>query len=136
MENATNEVAKAKRPGLVTVLCILTFIGSGLGTLVYLLLLIAAGSLGAMLADIPGVGSMIAGGGMAIFGASFVLSFASLFGAIKMWGMKKMGFFIYAIAQVLLLILPLFLGVPFTIMPLVFTALFIVLYGINLKHMS
>lgn len=136
MENTTNEVATAKRPGLVSVLCILTFIGSGLATLMYLLLLIAAGSLGAMLADIPGLGSMIAGGGMAIFGAGFVLSFASLFGAIKMWGMKKMGFFLYTGAQVLLLIVPLFFGVPFSVMSAVFTVLFIVLYGINLKKMA
>jgi hypothetical protein len=136
MENTTNEVAKAKRPGLLSVLCILTFIGSGLATLLYLLLLIAAGTLGAMLADIPGLGSMIAGGGMAIFGAGLVLSFLSFFGAIKMWGMKKIGFYLYTGAQVLMLIVPLFFGVPFSVMSAVFTALFIVLYGLNLKHMA
>lgn len=136
MENTTMEAGTAKRPGLLSVLCILTFIGSGLGILVYLLLAVAAGTLGAMLADIPGLGSMIAGGGIAIFASGLILALASFFGALKMWKLKKMGFYIYTIAQVLMLIVPVIFGVPFSVMGAVFTALFIVLYGLNLKHMS
>jgi len=138
MENTTitNENEVVKRPGLLTVLCILTFIGSGLGMLVYLLLAVAAGTLGAMLSGIPGLGSMIAGGGIALFASGLILSLGSFFGALKMWKLKKLGFYIYVVAQVLMLILPVIFGAPFSLFGAVITAVFVILYALNLKVMS
>ncbi|HRN43004.1 MAG TPA: hypothetical protein PK649_13165 [Vicingus sp.] len=120
------------RPGFLTVLCILTFIGSGLGTLFMLLATIGMGTL---LANIPGMDALM-GGGTAYFAISTLISAATLYGAIQMWKLKKMGFFIYAGAGVVGIILPLVFGLPFSAMGAVFPVLFIVLYYLNVKHMN
>ncbi len=120
-------VQTTQRPVFLTVLCILTYIGSGLGLLFGLIGLVAAGAIESFASylPIPGVDS-------GIFKAiiSLILIAGSLFGAIQMWKLKKLGFYIYAAANVILLIM------SFGIMSLIFTALFIVLYGLNLKHME
>lgn len=135
-ENLDNVQEAAKRPTLLTVLCILTFIGSGLGTLLFLLATIAFGVVSGMLESLPGMGD-IAAGGIAFFAISFILSGVSLFGAIQMWKMKKMGFYMYAGANVIAFILPIvMLGLPFSVMGLVWLALFLGLYGMNLKNMK
>jgi FtsH-binding integral membrane protein len=121
-----------KRPGLLTVLCILTFIGSGLGTL---FMLLATVGMGALMESIPGLGAAMAGG-TAYFAIGTVLAAASLYGAIQMWKLKKMGFFIYAGASVVSIILPLVFGLPFSAMGAVIPVLFIVLYYLNVKHMN
>ncbi len=129
--------AKAARPTLLTVLCILTFIGSGLSVLLYLLATLMFGVMAEVLTSIPGMGA-IADGGMILFIVMFVLAFVSLFGAIKMWGLKKIGFYLYTAAQILMIIVPFILipGLPVAVLSIVFTILFIVLYGLNLKVMS
>lgn len=135
LDNTTTE--PAKRPTFLTVLCILTFISSGLGTLLYILAAIAFGVVGGMLESIPGMDA-IASAGAAFFAVAGLLSAASLFGAIQMWKLKKTGFFIYAGANFVAWVLPMIMidGWPFDIMGLFWVALFITLYGLNLKHMS
>ncbi|MDF1676569.1 MAG: hypothetical protein P1U44_12715 [Vicingaceae bacterium] len=129
-ETTQATVETGKRPGFLTVLCILTFIGSGLATLFSLLATIGMGSL---MESIPGMAGM--GGGTAYFAVATVLGAASLFGAIQMWKLKKMGFFIYAGANVVAIVLPLAFGMPFSAMAAIFPILFIVLYYLNVKHM-
>lgn len=71
-----------------------------------------------------------------------ILAIVALFGVIMMWKLKKSGFWTYTAAQILMLIIPLvFYG--FSTMAIlglgvgaVFTILFIILFGVNLKHMS
>jgi len=135
-ETLDNTQEQAKRPTFLTVLCILTFIGSGLSTLIYLLATIAFGVVSGMLDSLPG-GDMLAEAGMAFFAIYFVLSAASLFGAIMMWKLKKTGFYVYTGANVVAFFLPMIMleGVPFNVMGFVFLAAFIVMYGLNLKHM-
>ncbi len=135
------ETPTKKRPALLTVLCILSFIGSGLSVLVYLLLLIGAGTFLSFLGNVPGFGDAMAesgaGGGMAYLAITLVLNAGTLTGAIMMWGLKKLGFWIYAGAFVLQFILPMIMvSGKFSIFGLIIMALFITLYGINLKHMS
>lgn len=115
-----------ERPVFLTVLCILTFIGSGLGLLFGLIGLVAAGAIDSFAQYLP---VPVESG---IFKSIIVLVMlaASLYGAIQMWNLKKLGFYIYAGANVILLIM------SFGIFGLIFTALFIVLYGLNLKHMA
>jgi len=115
-----------QRPTFLTVLCILTFIGSGLALLFSLIGLVAAGAIESFASYLP-VG---VGGGIFKSILLIVLIAGSLYGAIQMWKLKKLGFYIYAAANVILLIM------SFGIMGLIFTALFIVLYGLNLKHME
>ena len=140
-ETATAEAAPAgddggdgKRPVFLTVLCILTFIGSGLGILTTLLLLVGVGALAEMMG---GMGGGMLGGGTAYLAVSLVLAAASLFGALQMWKLKKMGFYLYVGAQLIAAILPLvWLGSAFAILGFLWPVVFIVLYGLNLKHMS
>ncbi len=132
-EETTQATAEAgKRPGFLTVLCILTFIGSGLGLLGGLLMTIGMGSI---MGSIPGMGAAM-GGGTAYFAIGTVLAAASLFGAIQMWKLQKQGFFIYAGASVVGIILPLIFGLPFSAMGAIFPVLFIILYYLNVKHMN
>ena len=74
------------RPTFLTVLCILTFIGSGLGVL--------GGILG--LAGSSALARFAPTGGLMIW---TLLGLASaglcLYGAIQMWGLKKQGFVLY-----------------------------------------
>lgn len=133
--NTTPEVKS--RPKFLTVLCILTFIGSGLATLLYLIALIAFGAISGVLDSVPGMGAM-GDAGMAIFAVFFVLAFLSLFGAIMMWKLKKTGFYLYTLANIILLILPfvVFDGVPVNIFGIIITVGFIAMYAANLKAMK
>lgn len=121
-----------KRPTFLTVLCVLTFIGSGLGVLGGLLMTLG---MGALMESIPGMGAAM-GGGTAYFAIGTVLAAASLYGALQMWKLKKLGFFIYAGASVVGIIMPLLFGLPFGITGAIIPVLFIVLYYLNVKHMA
>jgi len=132
MEENT-QVQENKRPTFLTVLCILTFIGSGLGTLTYLLMTVGMGSLMSYLGSL---GGGVLGGGTTYFAIGTVLAAASLYGAIMMWKLKKMGFYIYTGANVIAIILPLFFGMSFSAIGAVIPVVFIVLYGLNLKELS
>jgi hypothetical protein len=126
------EMETAKRPGFLTALCVLTFIGSGLGTL---FMILATVGMGALMESIPGMADLM-GGGTAYFAVGAILSAGSLYGAIQMWKLKKIGFFIYAAAGVLGIITPLLFGISFSTMGAIFPILFIVLYYLNVKHME
>ncbi|MBU8892492.1 MAG: hypothetical protein KOO66_06915 [Bacteroidales bacterium] len=115
-----------QRPTFLTVLCILTFIASGLGLLFGLIGLVAAGAIESFSQYLP-VG---VDGGLLKSIITLVLIAASLYGAIQMWKLKKLGFYIYSAANVILLIL------GFGIFALIITAAFIVMYYLNLKAME
>lgn len=83
-----------KRPSFLTVLCILTFIGSGLGLIGGLLGLIGTSALGMFAPQ----GTMI----VQIIG--LLAAGLCLFGAIKMWGLFKQGFMLYVAGAVLSII--------------------------------
>ncbi len=122
-----------KRPVFLTVLCILTFIGSGLGLLSSLLMIAGVGALSSYLGSFGG----IAAGGTAYFGVSALLAAGSLFGAIMMWKLKKTGFYLYVAANIIAAILPMvWLGSAFAILGFIWPVIFIVLYAINLKHLK
>ena len=132
MEETTlvqEQVEVKKRPSFLTVLCILTFIGSGLVLLGGLLVLIAGAALSSYFESIPGM-SQETGGSILPLIISVVFAAVSLFGAIMMWQMKKLGFYIYTAAQVIVV------AVSFSVMGLIFSLLFIGLYFLNFKHMA
>jgi hypothetical protein len=117
-----------QRPVFLTVLCILTFIGSGLALLFALLGLIAAGAIDSMMSSFPMPTGASAGPLKSII--LLILYGASLYGAILMWQLKRIGFYLYTVAQVIILIL------GFGVLSLIFTAAFIIMYGVNLKYME
>ena len=65
------------------------------------------------------------------------LSAASLIGAIRIWKLHRDGFFIYSIAQIIMLFLPvIWIGHnSFSVTGAIFTAIFIGGYALNLKWM-
>lgn len=132
-----------KRSSFLQVICILSFIGSGFsifGGLIYTLflddiidVLIESGidfyiKLADALSAIP----------KSYFGAEFVLAIGSLVGVLFMWRLKKVGFHIYTISNLLILGLPLFFNVgSFNLFGLIFpTGPFIVMYALNYKQMK
>lgn len=159
--NTTEAAVPATRPQFLTVLCILSYIGSGLWALLSLVGIFASGTIMGMLgmgaasameqADTTGMSQeqidaiqsmQSAGGGfmamlssylIIIFIVSLILAGLSLFGVIKMWKLKKSGFWMYAIVNGVLAILGLISG---GIFGAVVGIAFIVMYGLNLKHMS
>ena len=72
---------------------------------------------------------------------TIVLALLSLFGVWQMWNLRKSGFWAYLLASIAGLIMPIiFLGGGLmTILGVgvvgLFSVLFIILYGVNLKHM-
>ncbi|HRH38857.1 MAG TPA: hypothetical protein PK760_10955 [Flavobacteriales bacterium] len=171
----TTTTGAPKRPTFLTVLCILSFIGCGLG--------IFSGFTGYFANKaLAGVGATaseqmdasidqamdeamansemteaqkeLAGslgdalGGLTDFGAMAtsalvqgLMAILCLVGVLMMWKLKKTGFYIYTVAQVVTVAAPFiwvgglaggFMGILGAIFPI----LFIILYGVNLKHMS
>jgi hypothetical protein len=87
-ENLENvQGGENNRPTFLTVLCILTFIGSGLGVL--------GGILGLVGSSVLTAFAPAAGGSIIWALLALVASALCLFGAIQMWGLKKMGFTLY-----------------------------------------
>jgi len=150
--------AAPQRPVFLTVLCILSFIAAGLAIFGYIgafavigMASAAASAVGdglsaaasegmgseasaafssAMAAATPSVGLV-----WAYIIVGFATTLASLFGVIKMWKLQKQGFFIYTGAAVVSLVMGIIYS-GFGVVSLLFAVLFIVLYGLNLKHMK
>jgi len=134
---------KPRRPTLLTILCILTFIGSGMNLFSSLLIagfyetFVEVARDFAEKFNLPGIDLLLEARPM-FFLVSGILYAGSLVGAILMMSLKKSGFHIYTIFQILLILAPMYFmhlaspGLP----ELIFTGLFILLYSTNLKFMT
>jgi hypothetical protein len=134
---------KPQRPTLLTVLCILTFIGSGMNLFssfviagFYDVFVEIAREFGEKF-KLPGIDMLIEAKPM-FFLVSGIFYAGSLAGAVLMMRLKKAGFHVYTIFQILLVIAPMyFMHLPSPGFPeLFFSGLFILLYSMNLKFMS
>jgi flagellar biosynthesis protein FlhB len=132
-----------KRPQTLMILCILTFIWSGLG---FFSSLFTGVFLEAFQQIAPAfVEQFQIEGFEALFEAprgffllNSLLYLGSVTGAYFMFMLRKMGFHIYAIAQILLLIAPMYflsLETP-QILEILITGLFIILYARQMKYMK
>lgn len=141
------ELPKAKfpRPRLLTLLCIFTFIGSGLSMLSNIALFSTIDQIREMFAENPIYTILGVEMNMSIFlnvNPLFFLVQALLYsvsvsGALQMWNLRKSGFHVYTVAQIMLLIVPkIFIhDMPFPAMDLLMTGTFIYFYYLNLKFM-
>lgn len=128
-----------KRPAIVTVFCILSFIGSGFGIIMWLFFLIGLGSILSFLGSV-GIGG-IGGGSTAFLAIMAVLNIGTLIGAIMIFRMKKTGFYIYAVSYLAQIIVPIvfvgfFFSIGWLIQGIVIPAAFIIVYGSQMKNMS
>ncbi len=130
-----------KKPELLTILCILTFIGSGFGAFSFLMITMSYEESMAVLKEshfnLPGI-EMFLSANYGFFLTGTILYSTSLLGAIQMWKLRKIGFHLYVIAQILLIFMPMVYikSYGFPIIDPIITATFIFFYSRNLKYMS
>ncbi len=151
-----------KRPAFVTVLGILGFIGVG-WQIVSGVMSMLAGAVTSAVSDVAteGLNNLDNVEGMNVEGTQALNDLASsatsslttlgiinivaalvcLLGVIWMWGLKKKGFFVYAIGELAAPIASVILvgfgfGGAMAMAMMIFPIIFIILWGLNLKHMS
>ena len=142
MEQTTNaEGGAEKRPTFLTVLCILSFIAAGFAIVGYVLLITAMGAVSSLASGLEDLGgeATYTGPSVAMTWTYIIVGFVtvliSLFGVIKMWKLQKIGFYLYVAANVISIVMGIIYS-GFGVTSLVFPAVFIVLYGLNLKHLK
>lgn len=141
-ESNRNAETKTKyRPQLLTLLCILSFIGSGLTGFSYFFIYVSYDQMGEIVEQLtfklPEFDIMLTGG-KRFFLSGFILNTLSLLGAMNMWKLRKVGFHFYTGSQIFILILPLVFipAFPFSVLSVLLTLGFITGYAVNLKHMN
>lgn len=150
-----SEMVPATLPKFLKVLCILTFIAVGLGLVGGLYNLVKApyaleeyetmmevsggafegeGFMGSMMemAHANAVNALPLA--LTTIGANLFC----LFGALMMWKLRKVGFYAYVCGQVLAIAIPtILMGVSgWMMLGVIFPIAFIIMYAVNLKHMS
>ena len=135
--------SKSKRPNLLTILCILTFIGSGISFFSSFIIAVFYDQFTILAEEfnksfgLPGF-EMLLEGQSAFFAVSAIIYVGSISGAFLMWRLKKAGFHVYTIFQILLILAPMyFFHLPSpSLLDMILSGIFIILYGSNLKYMS
>lgn len=143
-EIQSNPIQESKpgRPKLLNILCILTFIGSGMNFISSVMISVFYDQFIILAEDIsksfnlPGL-EMLLEGKSIFFAVSAIIYVGCIVGAFLMWRLKKTGFHVYTIFQILLILSPMyFLHLPSPSLPdLILSGTFIILYGSNLKYM-
>ena len=159
MTEQTNE--PKKMPQFLKVLCILSFIGVGLAVITSIMGYFTAKSAGAMAQGFADLGTQMSEGqasgeiNTAMEQVNATIKYAGinaavgviaalicLVGVIMMWKLKKTGFYIYVVGEIApviagaVLLGGTFFGGMAIAMSLIVPIAFIVMYGMNLKHMS
>lgn len=130
-----------KRPDLLKLLCILTFIGSGLASVSNLFIYLSFDEMLLLIDEykmlLPEMETILSGG-KRFFLTGFILYTLSFVGAFNMWKLRKIGFHLYAVAQIFILISPVVFikSYPFSFIGLIVTAIFIGAYASTLKFMK
>lgn len=142
------EIEEKKRPELLRVLCILTFIGSGLSLVSNSIMFMVIGTVrdyyeqgkfDYLILDMDtNVLEILLSVNASFFlfqGALFALT---IYGAYLMWNLKKLGFHIYTIAQISILILSQIYmpELPFPTFELIISLIFVTLYAKNINSFS
>ena len=159
-ETNSTTVTVAKRPTFLTVLCILSFVGiafSLIGGIINYFQYSALASTGDLLGGLGNTeGSEQFNEAMGALADTFgmdygkmatsaliqaLLNIPILIGVLMMWKQKKVGFYIYSVFEILLPLVPLIMGLGLmggimATVGLIFAVAFVVMYALNLKHMS
>jgi hypothetical protein len=143
LQNTPQAEVPQERPRLLTILCILTFIGSGMNFISSLLIYlffdafkVAAEAFGKSF-NLPGM-DMFTNGPPLFFAATAIIYAGAIAGATLMWQLRKIGFHVYTISQILLVLAPMYffkLAGP-GVMDIILAGIFILLYSRNLKMMN
>jgi len=120
------------RPELLTALCLLSLAGSGIGFITYFLAALFFEKASALIIKYSSSHTTEAISPL-YFVLFMVFSAVSLAGVIRMWKLHRDGFFFYTLAQLGMMILPVYwLGWnSFTVPGAVFTVVFVTGYSMN-----
>ncbi|MGZ4056225.1 MAG: hypothetical protein ACXVPU_01680 [Bacteroidia bacterium] len=155
MEDINSETnMPPKMPQFLKVLCILTFIGAGLGFLGGIYNLIKAptavedfeqrqemmgdAAKGGFLGNMMESAHQSAINAFPLAAGTIGSNLFCLIGAWMMWKQRKAGYYAYVVGQLFGIAVPaVFMGFSiFLIIGIAFPIAFIIMYGLNLKHMS
>ena len=141
-ENTEVKPFNGKRPPNLMLLCILTFIGSGISAISSLFVVMAYDIMPMAVeqSPIPGAKEMmelVTAAGRSFFIYMGLLYGLSVLGAFFMWKLNKKGFHLYTVAQLLMIIVPLLMisGYQTPFPTILLTASFILAYALNLRFM-
>lgn len=139
VENTKNTVTK--RPLLLTLLCILTFIFSGGATILSLVGIFASNWLiGKFDQLIPGGDTYSTAFIIVTFLVMLIIWGLSLWGAILMFGRRKGGFVMYIIPNGLVLVVQIIMMISafhtYFLIATLISILFIILYSTQVKYMK
>lgn len=143
-EEITHENDVPKRPTFLTVLCILSFISGGLGSLSALITPLFSDIMIEFLKNSPNYDEtlmeetiMLLQAGWGYYLVTFAFAMCSLVGVFFMWKLKKIGFHFYALSNLGLLFAPMLMfDMAISWAGIFLTASFILLYAVNLKFMK
>lgn len=131
-----------KRPPSLTLLCIMSFIGSGVSIISSVVVALAFDILPdiAQQSPLPQAEEMVEFvrmGGRLFFVLMSIWNILSFIGVWFMWNLRKTGFHFYTLAQLFMLITPLFLFTNYQLplSNLLLTGTFILAYGLNMRFM-
>lgn len=159
LDNEDKKEYEGARPVFLTVLCILTWVGAGIGIIFGMIWILMMGAMestfegvASLNQDVPGDFEYEMIDSFRWMKISYILSIVGnifcLVGALIMWRLKKSGYFIYIFGQALpiagtILTMNNFGGGFFTgfgIAGVILTSLipiaFIIMYGLNYKYMK
>lgn len=135
---------KFERPSGLSMVCVLTFIGSGISALSSLMVftgfdLIPSIPMDASLfPEAQSMKELVMSAGRWFFLVMMALYIISFTGATFMWKLKKLGFHFYTFSQMLMFLVPLLMikgyVVPFS--SVLLTSAFVAMYGLNLRFMK
>lgn len=132
-----------KRPVSLTVVCICTFIYTGTTILMSLLVPVLSDALVEVM-SMPQFANernpeviRIIQAGWGYYLLILLVTSVSLTGALMMWNLRKNGFHLYTIANIILLYLPvIWFDFSLNIAEVFFTGIFIAYYAMHLKYMK
>jgi len=128
-------MGKINRKPLLTALCILSFAGNGIAFLVYLFAAILNRQAREYIGAVGSVSDKTKPTPL-YFGLFALLYAISFFSVVRMWNLKRAGFAGYFAAQTAILFLPVVWpgAQAFSSVAVIFTLLFLVLYGISMQR--
>ena len=131
-----NEIPNS-RTNFLSALCIATFIGSSASFIVYFLAAVFFKQASEFIIKYSNWNSTEAISPF-YFTLIMAVSAVSLTGAIRMWKLHRDGFYIYSVAQLILLFIPvMWLGWnAFSVNSAIFTLVFVVGYILNLRQLN
>lgn len=133
-----NTTTPNTRPQILTWLCLASFIAGSLWIIMLLALSILSFTDNLKHGLFPGLSIEYLHTGYLFISVLIVLTLIGIIGVVKMWQLKKYGFYLYAAAKTLIYFLPvLFIGFNHLTYPgLLITSVFIIAYGVLFTNLS